>query len=153
MAKAYPAEFAILPPGPKTPPSAGFEQSVRLNSENPEEAMSIEWDGTYRKREAKVGAGRPYGMRKRFKGHRHEREARVRKIDVKERLEGMEDRIESWKKVCVNVIARMIGRIDQEVFHPPGQEGHQSEHQTVFTVLNIVPGAIGNPYFIITTLS
>ncbi len=97
----YPKEYSLLPPGPKTKVSAGYPTSTVLNGEHASESITIIWEGDVTEKVAKVGAGRPYGMRKRFKGHKHEREAKGRKDDIKERLDGMEDRIESWKKVRV----------------------------------------------------
>lgn len=94
--------MTVLPPGPKTPLAAGYPQTTLLEAEpGAEEVDSLEvtWLGTHAPKPAKIGPGKPYGMRKPFKGHKFEREKRVRMVDVKERLEGMDKRIEEWRKV------------------------------------------------------
>lgn len=93
--------MTVLPPGPKTPVSAGYTQSTLLEAEpgSAEDSLRVEWVGQIKEKVAKVGPGKPYGMRKKFKGHKFEREKRVRMVDVGERLEGMDKRIEEWRKV------------------------------------------------------
>ncbi|WOO84973.1 uncharacterized protein LOC62_06G008479 [Vanrija pseudolonga] len=69
-----------------------------------DEPKAVQWvDGTLVTWEGSVPAEKKalglYGSRKRmFKGHKHEREKASRVQERKDRLEGMEKRIEMWKK-------------------------------------------------------
>ena len=95
----------VLPPSdlnrlPETP-------SIRWV--NGEEEVTVTWSGEVGEEQNKT----LYGSRRRmFKGHKHERERPERERETKDRMSGMEKRINDWRSVSHQLLRRPDGLAD-----------------------------------------